>query len=386
MENKILDSRFDQAREKYGEAAALALKAHVDMIGSEFYTWLTELYVKRDCICENFDGEGNRVCLLPRDKDGKCLCHGGGSYYSLSGRDNPEYDIDIDSTVQALHFLNTAGMLREYGGNLKKALPRQMQLDVCAFAKSLQDPEDGYFYHPHWGKDITPSRKGRDLRWATVILDNLGDTPLYDTKNGVKGSLGAPRGCSHEEKKDEPSANETWMPELRSIDSFREYLASMDLKTRSYNCFNNVNAIAEQITARDKKAAEDCEEVGTGFVKTLEESFNSRQNPENGLWEDEVAYRATNGLMKAVTSYNILGLRLRYAIPAFKSCIQMALLAPDAEDVHGAKAWAAVDVFNPWVSMRTIRLNVEKFGTEEELSALNSLLCENLVKLIKTTT
>ena len=386
MKETKLDLRFDEAREKFGEEAALALKAHVDMIGSEFYMWLSGLFVPRDCKCENFDAEGNRVCLLPKDKQGNPICHGGGFYYSNSARDNEEYDIDIESTVQAIQFLNTAGMLKKYGGNFKKALPKQMQLDVCAYAKSLQDAEDGYFYHPQWGKNITPSRKGRDLRWATVILESLGDMPLYDTKNGAKGSLGAPHGVAPNENTVDSMENDTWMPELRNIDSFREFLSAMDLKNKSYSSFNTINAIAEQITARDQKAIEDGENLDLGFVKTLEESFNSRQNPENGLWEDVVAYRSTNGLMKAVTSYNILGLRFKNAIAAFKSCIKMALLPPDEADAYDAKAYASVDVFNPWVAMRTIRLNVEKFGTKEELAEFDSLLKENLVSLIKTTT
>ena len=186
----ILDSRFDEAREKLGDEAALALYDHVSMIGKEFYLWLTELFVPRVCKCENFDSDGNRICLLPKNKDGICECTGGGFYYSNSARDSEEYKIDIESTVQALHFLMTSGMTRKYKGGIREALPRQMQLDVCAFAKSLQSDVDGYFYHPQWGEAITPSRKGRDLRWATTILENFGDMPLYDTPNGYKGSLG----------------------------------------------------------------------------------------------------------------------------------------------------------------------------------------------------
>lgn len=385
MKDEILDSRFTEAREKYGDDVARALKAHVDMIGSEFYMWLTELYVKRDCKCDNFDNEGNRICLLPKDKDGRCLCHGGGFYYSISGRDNPEYDIDIESTVQAIHFLNTAGMLVEYGSDLRKALPKQMQKDVIAFAKSLQSETDGYFYHPQWGENITPSRKGRDLRWATVILSNLGDMPLYDTKNGAKGSLGAPRGFTLNEEKP-TEVKSTWMPELATIEAFRTYLEGLDLKNNSYSCFNGINAIAEQIVARDKAAEENGENLSIGFAKSLKESFNSRQNVTNGLWEDDIAYRSSNGLMKIVTSYNVLGLRLEYPLVAFKSAMQVALLSPDEGDVHDAKAYASVDVFNPWVTMRSIKYNVEKFGTKEELNAIDKMLRENLVELIKNTT
>lgn len=386
MHNKFdLDPRFKEAEEKYGKEVALALYDHVSTIGKEFYLWLTTLFVPRKCVCENFDKDGNRICLLPKDKCGNYKCHGGGFYYSNSARDNEEFEIDIESTVQALHFLMTSGMTRNYKNGIADALPRQMQLDVCAFAKSLQSDVDGYFYHPQWGENITPSRKGRDLRWATMILNNFGDMPLYDTKNGAKGSLGAPKGA-HNDDPEETKEKTTWIPELRTIESFTEYLDAMDLRANSYSSFNNINAIAEQIASRDNKALEDGENLQVGFRKTLEENFNSRQNEENGLWEEKVSYRSSNGLMKLVTSYNVLGIKLQNAIKAFRSAMEVALLPPDECDVHGAKASASVDVFNPWVSMRAIRYNAECFGDKEDLDVIDSLLSENLVALIRNTT
>ena len=81
-----------------------------------------------------------------------------------------------------------------------------------------------------------------------------------------------------------------------------------------------------------------------------------------------------------------MGLKLQHPIAAFKSAVKIALLSPDEADVHGIRAYAAVDVFNPWVAMRTIRLNVEKFGSEAELSEINTILRENLTSLIRNTT
>ena len=33
---------------------------------------------------------------------------------------------------------------------------------MAEFNCSLQDPDDGYIYHPQWGKNITDHRRGRD--------------------------------------------------------------------------------------------------------------------------------------------------------------------------------------------------------------------------------
>ena len=395
MEKKInaQEAGLLEAREKYGAEAEQALRDHLAMIDERLYLWMADLYQPRKCICNNFDADGNRVCLLPRDENGKCLCTGGGYFITNSARDTEGYEIDIESTVQAINFCCTVGLLRGYDNDYKRAFPKQMQLDVCAFAKSLQDPEDGYFYHPQWGKDITISRQGRDLSWATSILNSFGDMPLYDTKNGCKGSLGAPSGVTAANE-GEAEANATWTPQFRTLDAFREYLTTFDLETKSYSSANTFNAQAGQISARDKQAIADGEahdENGDGiaedgFIAAFEKHFNERQKPENGTWETPLHYNATNGLMKLTMVYNSLGIKLNYAVEAFKSAIEMALLPVDVPDCKGKMTTGSVDVYNPWVAMSCIMSNVKKFGTEEELNTLNSLLRENVVELIRAST
>ena len=393
MELSLKEKGLLLAREMYGEEAEAALRDHLEMVGKDFYLWMANLYIPRDCKCNNFDADGNRICLLPKDENGKPLCTGGGFYYSNSGRDNDGYDIDIESTVQALRFLISSGLVSGYNGDLKKALPMQMQKDVCSFAKSLQDSEDGYFYHPKWGKNIIPSRQGRDLGWATGILKDLGDMPLYDTKNGHKGSLGAPSGMVKSDDS-EKTDNSTWIAHLQTLDAFKEYLNGLDLKTKSYSSCNNINAQVGQINARDKQAMADGEahdENGDGipedgFVATLEEHFNSRQNPENGLWEDEIHYNSVNGLMKISSSYNSMKIKLNYADRAFDSAVKMALLPVGELDCKGKTTTGAVDVYNPWVSIRHIMTNVKTFGTEEEFCAMKQKLRDNVVDLIRAST
>ena len=381
-------------REEYGSDAEMAMRDFLDMIGEEFIIWLADLYIPRKCNCDNFDSEGNRICLLPKDKDGKSICTGGGFYYCNSARDTDGYDIDIESTVQAIRFLPSAGLLSNYNGDdYQAALPKQMQNDICAFAKSLQDSEDGYFYHPAWGKSITPSRQGRDLSWATGILKDLGDMPLYDTKNGHKGSLGAPSGVKSTEDGSEKKDNSTWIEHFRTLDAFKEYLNSLDLKNSSYPACNNINAQVGQLNARDKQAIADGEAHDNngdgipedGFVAMLEKHFNERQNPENGLWEDEIHYDSVNGLMKISSSYNSMRLKFNYVDKAFASAIKIALLPVGTPDFKGKTSTGSVDVYNPWVAMRSLLANAQRFGTEEEVAALKAMLKENIAPLISAT-
>ena len=391
MELSLKEKGLLDAREKYGEEVERALREHLSLIGEDFYIWIANLYKPRKCVCDNFDADGNRVCLLKKDENGNPLCYGGGFYYSNSARDTEGFDIDIESTAQAMGFCSTSGLLEGYEPK-SGAYPKQMRLDLTAFAKSLQSEDDGYFYHPRWGKSIGVSRKGRDLMWATTILRSFGDLPLYDTKNGMKGTLGAPKGEVSSEG--ESVSTGSWPEHLATLDAFREYLTTFDLKTKSYSTGNAINAQMGQIAARDKQAIADGEATDRngdgiaedGYIAAFEAYFNKHQNPENGTWEDELHYNSTNGLMKIAMVYNHLGIKLNYVEKAFKSAIEMALLPVGVLDSKGKTTTSAVDVYNPWVAMSYIRANVKKFGTEEESARLSAMLSENAVHLIRSTT
>lgn len=95
----------------------------------------------------------------------------GGFYYSNSARDNDWFQPDIESTLQATNILVHDGII-----NSLTELPEKMQGEMKKFLLERFDPEDGYFYHPHWGKNIIDSRRGRDLMWANGLCSRLGIT------------------------------------------------------------------------------------------------------------------------------------------------------------------------------------------------------------------
>ena len=78
----------------------------------------------------------------------------GGFYFSSSGRDCDAFLPDIESTAQAMYFIKKSGLLSEYGEELFDAVPKAMRDALLKFAKGLQDGEDGFFYHPHNGRDF----------------------------------------------------------------------------------------------------------------------------------------------------------------------------------------------------------------------------------------
>ena len=388
------ESGFIDAREKYGAEAEAALREYHSIIGEPYYRWFANLYIPRKCVCENYDEEGNRVCLLKKDENGKPLCTGGGFYFSNSARDNEQFGIDIESTAQACYFIANTGFLDKFDRDSKKGFPKQMQLDLVAFAKSLQDPEDGYFYHPQWGKDIIPSRQGRDLGWATSLIERFGDMPLYDTPNGHKGSLGAPIGLKSE---GDTSGGAVWSPRLVTLDAFKEYLASKDLENMSYRVGNELSSQSSQIIARDKQmwieqnpdadpdTYDKTKPAVGGFLEVLREFYNSHRNPENGLWQKETCYYSVNGLMKISVGYNSLGFTLPYPEEAFESAIKIALLDPETPDCLGKIASASVDVYNPWVCISSILKNVKENGDEELYKKLKARLKSLAAPLITVT-
>ena len=80
----------------------------------------------------------------------------GGFYYSNSARDNDGFLPDLESTNQAIGFITKQcrlGRGEENGDMPITKLPENIAKKICDFAYNLQD-EDGYFYHPQWGKEI----------------------------------------------------------------------------------------------------------------------------------------------------------------------------------------------------------------------------------------
>lgn len=390
---------LDAIEEKFDAGVRDAVADYLELFDEDILTWIANLYEPRSCICDNFDEYGARVCLLPKDEDGNYLCHGGGFYYSNSARNTPGFDIDIESTAQVLSFITESGMIKQYG-SLSKAIPRQMQNDIVAFTKSLQDEKTGYFYHPQWGSNISASRQGRDISWCLDVLGYFGQIPLYDTPTGVKGSLGAPTGSltaplgeGNAVFASRVALVAAYSPQLETLDAFKAYLNTFDMKNKSYSAGNQITSQMSLIRARDRDGIASGEFHDTngdgiaedGLYTTCINFFLDGMNPENGLWEDEVHYDSVNALMKIGATLHSCDVKIPYADKALESAITMALWDPDTPDVKGKRPVNFVDIFNPWVCINKVKQNISKFGTADEKSRFNKYLHENTELLVRTT-
>ena len=407
---------FAEVARILGSSAAEALSAHYDLYDERFYIWMAELYDPGV----------------------------GGFYFSNTALANEGFLPDVESTQQAIAFFGNAGMYKAYDG-VADAIPEWMQKQLINFARELQSPDDGYFYHPQWGTEITPSRLSRDLGWATAIITQFGAKPKWNAPNGTKGEYGAPpnstamagrlAGGSSASAVSSlvrvASLSVNQYPErLRSIENWRYYLivemngspsvedlTAYNIRTKSYSIGNEVGSQSSQIIQRDKLAIEngelpDANNDGIadgGYIETFEELFNLWQLDYNGLWEHnkskksvtgeviddsegETYYNAINGLMKISSAYNSLGVKLPHAEEALESAVYMITYVNEqtdgrpGADVKGKRPSAVVDVYNPWVCTENILVNIEDYGNDSEAAELQSILQRDAVNMIRSTT
>ena len=322
-----LTEYYRDVEKSHGKETADALRRLNTIFGDSIYEWLASLW----------DGEA------------------GGFYYSISARDNEGFYPDMESTAQAITCLTSLGIITE-----KTPVPISMQKKMVAFMKAKQDPEDGYFYHAQWGKDVSTSRRARDLGHATGIIARFGDKPLYPT--AIERIEEAMASGSQD------SEGSTVPEHLRSKEAFLEYLNSLNINgiDKPGNSYSVGHRIGQQ--AAEIRAA--------GLTDVCIDFLNSTQRP-NGFWEDELNHGTSNGTMKISCTYVALERPFPNIMTAFESALHVLL---NDDDVSCITA-----VFNPPFSLLNFLEIMEKTGDEENLARAKALLRENAAKLLDIT-
>ena len=262
----------------------------------------------------------------------------GGFYYSNSARDNEYVEIDgvkhyflpdIESTHQATNFLMSSGMLESYD-----ELPKDMVKKLIDFTCSLQSAEDGYIYHPQWGKNIKLSRRGRDMMWAIEMEEKFGFKLPYPTAiDRLK------EGEDNPDKKEEIMAV---MPDhLKSKEAFLAYLNSLDWENKAYSSGNFISAQALQIEA-------------AGLMPTAISFINSIQNQETGTWGKQSGYDAVNAILKIGAVYK------NHPIPNPEKVAMFAMDCITLPTRVETVCWQ----YNAWYSVRNVIENLRKFGDD----------------------
>lgn len=318
---EMLDGYLVEMEKKYSPDAADALRYLYRLYDENMYLWLADLW----------DPEI------------------GAFYYSNSARDTEGYLPDIESTCQAIAFLQHTGLYSSLGGILDSFTPDFMKEKILSFVVSLQD-EDGYFYHPQWGKDVGTSRRSRDLSWCTDTLMTMGGKAKYTTPLD----------------KGKSNAKELLPEHLRSIEAFRAYIGELDLYNKSYWVGNLISSQVKQIKA-----------AGPEFEEAVIDWYNKAQCKENGLWNPETTYHSVNGLMKITMAYSALSRLLPNAEAAFDSCIAVVTNTVNNPQITSH--------YNPWITMAMIQNNLRELGEVELADKLKAKLTERLPEMIRAT-
>ncbi len=248
----------------------------------------------------------------------------GGFYYSNSARDNEPFLPDIESTEQALNLVVNTGMLPS-----SDLLPEEMKKAVERFTKSCLDSEDGYFYHPQWGKNIVDSRRSRDLNWALSLSTKFGYKYDYPTAN-ERLAEAARSGEVAEE-----------LPERFSSEAeFIKYLESFDWENNSYYSGNTVASQGTQI-------------IAAGYAQLCADFLNRYQNPATGFWSEDIGMRGgVNGFLKITSFYRNAGIAIKMPEKAARSIITAMTSDEVGSTVcHLYNVWNAMD--NILVSLRS---------------------------------
>jgi len=339
---------------KLGADAVEALKKLYSLYDENLYIWMANLY------CPDV----------------------GGFYYSNSGRNTEGFLPDIESTKQVLGFLNTSGMLEDYpsknyGVALLQDYP-EIAEQILNFAMGLQ-AEDGYFYHPQWKETPSTSRLGRDLTNAQQVISALGGTARYpypdaqvpETDDDIvvpSSNLTGKIGSSSVLAVSKVVA--TAAPAYRqSLDKWAAYIDSLNIdKGGSYAAGNTLNAQKNMIKA-----------AGQQYVDYLINYLNDKLC-DNGTWEPEISYSATNGLMKCSTLYEYFGVPFPKAKEAAETCIKRTIdMTPKPEGGDHV-----CDNYNTWYTLAELLRIVGK--TDPALKAeLRQMVFDNLPEMLEST-
>ena len=269
----------------------------------------------------------------------------GGFYFSRSAKQTEGFYADIESTGQAIGVIQDLGLTPD-----PYYLPEQIRCRVVEFLREKQDP-DGFFYHPQWGKDISTSRRARDLASASWIIEGFGSSLKYPSalKQMEKAASGE---------------GEYDVPEhLRSKEAFLAYLDGLDINRNSYPAGQIIGMQAPQIKA-------------VGLDKVCIDYLNSKQY-ESGIWESELNYTSANGVLKICHAYNALGAD----IPRLPLVVEAVLTTALSKD----EPVAIVDVFNPLMAVHFLRNIISNTGRPERMADAERIIKSKAVELIRLT-
>ena len=287
----------------------------------------------------------------------------GGFYYSNSARDYEGFLPDIESTCQALGALGAVCDTSRWGG-MDNALSDDMKRRLGQFSVNLEG-DDGYFYHPQWGREIGACRRGRDLDWAVSNARRFGAKLPYPTAL---------------ERLSSASGNKSGLPaHLRSKEALIEYLDRLDIESHSHNKGHDLNSQKEQIIAAG--LADTLFDYCDALQERIQQRLIARGEKPNGLFQEGANYIAISGLFKLGAIYNMEKRPFKYVEEMIDSGIK-AIMSDDVPEI-------VIYVFNPWsgltAAVQNMKMACELYGAKYDMEAVYAKIRAAAPEMIRKT-
>ncbi len=328
----------------------------------------------------------------------------GGFYYCKSARDTDGYLPDLESTSQALSVLSELGAIPS--DRINEIFPERIRARMVEFARGLQSPADGYFYHPQWPQgreNLNTDRYGRDMRNATSILrrvwyDGDGDGiaeqhyPKYCTVDGVKCALhkGTDGTCRFPipgavipapkpaeviavaPKKSPSQGHPVYTSESDFLAWLRGYNATVHVDSgRAHNLAALIDEI--RMHGYGDVLADYLDEM----QRTLFEEQQYLGEAPTGIWQRPINYHSVWGMYKYLYIYNNLGraVDLKYVPYMVDTCIKVIKLPP-------VKNYAYNDLMNQWSAISVLIANVRQHYGDGEAEKIYARVRKGAADLI----
>jgi hypothetical protein len=286
----------------------------------------------------------------------------GGFYYSNSGRDNEWVEWegkrvytkpDMESTHQAVTLMRTSGMIQNY-----EDIPDWMREKIKNFTCSLMSEEDGYIYHPQWGKAISNARLGRDLIAAVGTADVLKfDLPYPTATQRIKAAAAAAPATEGAPKVNTAPS----LPDhLKSKEAFVKYLENLPWEEPTgLAAYGAGNALASQASLINAAGLSD---VMCDFLDSIQH--------EDGLWGTQRGYAAINAFFKIGVSYG----SARRVIPNVEKVAYSGMDIMVDDELNRTVCYQ----FNAWWTMMICLGNLKAYGGEDGEKATARVKAEML--------
>lgn len=328
----------------------------------------------------------------------------GGFYYARSAVETAGFSADIESTYRAMSLIRSMGMFDE--------MPDEIRHKLIKFFQTRQDAATGYFYDIQFGKNVSDTKRSRNLTESVGGLNMLGALPLhplpYDRSSGASQAHAPsnkqpetnswrhtavtviePRGGTVNSAgtsgmrqatarfrndanivRSSPSVAETHaapvnvsnqsshLPTyLTSATALRQWLESFDWENKPYSSGNQLSAARGEI-------------VRLGLEDVVNEFIDGIQNVDTGLWGPGRTFEEVSAAMKLSGYYN------SRPYPHAKKMLESVIFALQHEVPR-----QIYFVYNPLYLIKNVIIS----GTVGFDPEIDAILQENMIEIIRGT-